>query len=213
MDRVERSHDAENPDTASASQVLKAVRAETRGDKVAVGDVLDGASARVYGLALMLFALPEALPLPIIGLTAVVAIPLAIMSVWLVLFGTGRKLPRWIRRRTLRRSWLEAGIPKATRWLEWLEKFSRPRMPGWADRGRLSDVVCLLLTIMLALPIPFGNIAPALCIACIGFGILQRDGAVVAASPALSALTLVAMSAAIYAIGWAALDITGGLFT
>lgn len=84
-------------------------------------------------------------------------------------------------------------------------------MPGWADRGRLSGVVCLLLTIMLALPIPFGNIAPALCIACIG--IIQRDGAVIAASLALSALTLVAMSAAIYAIGWAALDITGGLFT
>jgi Exopolysaccharide synthesis, ExoD len=64
MDRVERSHDAKNPDTAPASQVLEAVRAETRGDKVAVGDVLDGAGARVYGLALMLFALPEALPLP-----------------------------------------------------------------------------------------------------------------------------------------------------
>lgn len=89
MDRVERSHDEGNPDTAPASQVLNAVRAKTRGDKVAVGDVLDGASARVYGLALMLFALPEALPLPIIGLTAVVAIPLAIVSVWLVLFGTG----------------------------------------------------------------------------------------------------------------------------
>jgi hypothetical protein len=212
MDRVKRSGDAGKPDTAPASQVLKEVRAATQGDKVAVGDVLDGAGARVYGLALLLFALPEALPLPIVGLTAVVAIPLAIVSVWLILFGTGRRLPGWIRRRTIKRSWLEAGISKATGWLEWLETFSRPRMAEWTDLGRLFGVICLLLTFMLALPIPFGNIGPALCIAGIGFGILQRDGAVVAASLALSGLTLVGMSVAIYVIGWAALDVTVGLF-
>ena len=37
--------------------------------------------------------------------------------------------------------------------------------------------VCLLLSLILVLPIPFGNMLPSLAICIIALGMLERDGA------------------------------------
>jgi hypothetical protein len=41
---------------------------------------------------------------------------------------------------------------------------------------RIVGAACLLLAIILFLPIPFGNIPPAVAIAAFALGILERDG-------------------------------------
>jgi hypothetical protein len=49
-----------------------------------------------------------------------------------------------------------------------------------ARRERLLGVACLFLSIIILLPIPLANFLPAVYLAAIAFGMLQRDGAVIA---------------------------------
>jgi len=67
---------------------------------------------------------------------------------------------------------------------------------------RLIGLVAFPLALILFLPIPFGNIPPALAIACLALGLAERDGAAVVVGYVLSAASvaiLAAVSSALYA--------------
>ena len=48
-----------------------------------------------------------------------------------------------------------------------------------AGRERLVGLVCLLLSLILLLPIPFFNTPPAIAMALLSWGLIRRDGAFV----------------------------------
>lgn len=58
------------------------------------------------------------------------------------------------------------------------EHLTRPRLPVMT--GEAADVVigvtCILLAMMMALPVPFGDALPGLTLVIFGLGIIQRDG-------------------------------------
>ena len=60
--------------------------------------------------------------------------------------------------------------------LDWVEKVSRPRWSELARRERLAGAACLYLAVVLLLPLPFVNLVPAVCLALIALGVVQRDG-------------------------------------
>ena len=65
--------------------------------------------------------------------------------------------------------------------LLWLERAERLLPPRWSAFALppmecLVGLVCLTLATILVLPIPLGNMPPALPIAPMGLGILERDG-------------------------------------
>ena len=64
--------------------------------------------------------------------------------------------------------------------LEWIERLSRPRWTWLAQRERPIGFVCFVLSLVLFLPIPFLNAAPAIALVLIALGMIQRDGIVVA---------------------------------
>ena len=55
---------------------------------------------------------------------------------------------------------------------------SWPAVPSPVRRSVLA-LFCVPLPIMLALPIPFGDLLPALTLIVLAFGLMQRDGIVV----------------------------------
>lgn len=57
--------------------------------------------------------------------------------------------------------------------------------------------MCLILALVIALPIPLGNLPPAVCVVALAFGMLQRDGFIVAGALAASAAVVTGMAAAI----------------
>lgn len=65
--------------------------------------------------------------------------------------------------------------------MERLESVSRPRVALVARQERLLGLACLVLALIVALPIPFGNMAPAICLLVIALGMVQRDGLLVGA--------------------------------
>jgi hypothetical protein len=64
---------------------------------------------------------------------------------------------------------------------------------------RLIGLTCFLLSLVLLLPIPLGNMAPGVAIAALGLAMVQRDGAL-----ALVGYAVTALSAALLMIGGAA---------
>lgn len=83
-----------------------------------------------------------------------------------------------MRRRTIATSDLRSGLPKVVPWLQRIEAVSKPRLVILFGRTgeRLVGLVCTVLAFVLILPIPLGNILPALAVAVLSFSLIQRDG-------------------------------------
>jgi hypothetical protein len=188
---------AEPPSDQPTSTILAQLLTNLSGDRVTVGEIMDAAGSRAYALALLLFALPEALPLPIAGMLAIVALPLLLLSVQLIASGAEPRLPDWLRRRSVSAQVFRTVVSKAVPVFHRIERLSRPRWQRLAGASRMLGLACLTLAVVIALPIPLGNLAPAVCVAFIAFGMLQRDGLIVAGALAASTAMVTGMAAAI----------------
>ena len=87
-------------------------------------------------------------------------------------------MPRFICDRSISRDFSTLLTAKLGPVLHWAERFLQPRMSVLLHPvpERIVGAACLLLAVILFLPIPFGNIPPALAIAAFALGILERDG-------------------------------------
>lgn len=64
----------------------------------------------------------------------------------------------------------------------------------------LIGLLCLILSVILALPIPLGNILPAIAICLFSFGILERDGLCVLLGTAMFAVSVTVVAGVLYAL-------------
>jgi hypothetical protein len=97
-------------------------------------------------------------------------------------------------------------ILRATPLLARAEKLLKPRL-SFLVKDRAQNVigaVCLLLAVVLMLPIPLGNMLPAVAISLISLGVLERDGAWVLGGFAVAAASMVVVAGVIYAMAKAA---------
>lgn len=87
-------------------------------------------------------------------------------------------------------------------WLERAERLLRPRASALAlpPMEYVVGFVCLLLAVVLVLPIPLGNILPALAISLMALGVLERDGLWVLAGFIVAAISTVVVSGVVFAM-------------
>lgn len=163
------------PAERTASQVIEALAAG-EADRIPLSAIVAAAGSRVHGLALLIFVLPEVPPLPVPSISTVLGVPLVIISAHLALFGEGALLPRRLLTVTIPRRVLDAAARYLAPALRWVERASRPRLHWLARRERLVGLVCLYLSLILILPIPLFNVPPAVCLALVALGMIQRDG-------------------------------------
>jgi hypothetical protein len=180
------------------SEIVSAILEESAGERIPLSDITSQMKGRAHGLLLFVLALPETIPM--IGLSAILAVPIFVIGAHLVVRGSDATLPRWIVRRSIRRSHLESAFGKARPVLRRLERVSRPRLHRLARASRLQGTVCLLMAVVLAIPFPGINILAAFGVAGIGLGMLQGDGILVAAACASSLLALAGMVAVVSGI-------------
>jgi hypothetical protein len=172
-------------------------------DATSIGDILDAFGNKAFGALMLLFAAPNVLPLPP-GLSAVLGAPLLFVTAQLMLGRSSLWMPRFICKRSIARDVFAVTAAKFGPILRQSERWLRPRMPALLHPvpERIVGAVCLLLAIILFLPIPFGNIAPAFAISVFALGILERDGLAILVgwfATAGSLLVLAAISSAILA--------------
>jgi hypothetical protein len=194
------------------SQLLNTIAADTSRERISIADLLIALQDRALAALLLIFALPNVIPVPP-GTSALLGAPLLFLAAQLA-FGMHPWLPRVIAERSMPRAHFAALITRATPWLARAERLLRPR---WSALCRppaeyLVGGVCLLLSLIVFLPIPLGNMLPALAICLLALGILERDGLWVSAGLVGAAAGVALVWGVLYALLRAAVFMIGSAF-
>ena len=185
-------------DGVPLSRLLRELADDTTRERVAVGDLLQALGDRAIGALLFIFAFPNILPVPP-GTSAVLGAPLVFLAAQLT-FGMRPWLPGIISRRSMSRLDFHAMVRRVAPWLERAEKMLRPRASVLTlpPLEYAVGLICLLLATVLVLPIPLGNMLPALSISLLALGLLERDGYAIVTGLVATMLSAVVVSGVIW---------------
>ena len=194
------------------SGILQAMAKDQAVDRISVGYLLQALEHRAIGALMFIFAVPNAIPVPP-GVSAVLGAPLIFLSFQLML-GQRPWLPRLIADRSLSRTEFEKVVDLTAPWLAKAERLMRPRLSflAKAPAEYVVGALCLILSIILFLPIPLGNMLPAFTICVLALGVLERDGLWVAVGAILSVVAVVIVWGVLIALLWAALFVLSNVF-
>ena len=207
--RIEHVDPDEGADRLSA--ILLAIAQAQDRERISIGDLLSALRRRALGALLFIFAVPTALPMPP-GVSAVVGAPLLFLSAQLML-GIKPWLPRIITDRSLSRVDFEKVVTAVSPWLARAEGIMRPRRTFMAHRPRVPrvGVVAVIMSMVLFLPIPLGNMLPSVAICIMSLGLLERDGVWVLIGLATSVAAVVIVWGVLWALMFGALFVVSGL--
>lgn len=168
-------------DNRAFSQVLDDIGA--RDDpKLYLGELINAFGERGFGALMVFLGLLNALASPIPGSTTILGTPLLLISLQLVIRRDQLWLPRFALKQAFPREEFRRVVGRIRPHLHRVERLSRPR---WAFMtNEISEVLigiaCSILSVIIMLPIFGGNMFPSLFCALFGFGLMQRDGAMIA---------------------------------
>lgn len=207
---IEHVDRAEGADRLSA--ILTAIAEAQGNDRISIGDLLEALRHRALGALMFIFAAPTALPMPP-GVSAIVGAPLLFLAVQLML-GMKPWLPKFITDRSLSRVDFQRVISVIAPWLARAEKIMRPRLTFLAHRPfvYLLGLTCLILSLVLFLPIPLGNMLPSVAICIIALGLLERDGVWILVGLITAAVSVVVVWGVLWAMVFAALYVLSNFF-
>jgi hypothetical protein len=147
-------------------------------ERLAIADLRDAMGDRAFGALLFVFAAPNTLPVNAPGVSVVLGIPLLFLSLQLMLGFARPWLPHAVVASTVTRQRFARVMNVVVPWIRRAERLSQPRWPllatGLAER--LIGLVCVILSLVLILPVPFGNMGPGVAICVLAFALLEQDG-------------------------------------
>jgi hypothetical protein len=177
------------------SEILQELLKDESKKSLTVEEIVGSLGPRSVPASLMLFSIPEALPIPIPGMSAAVVIPTGIISYQML---KGRQeiiLPKWLLERSVPRSAFESAVNAIMPSLKKIEKGVKPRW-RWVSSPaakRFIGFFVLLMAAIIALPIPFTNMPFAIAIFIIGLGLAENDGALICLGILLGLALIAAM--------------------
>lgn len=182
------------------SLVLQILSSDLSRERISVGDLLTALGDRALGALMFVFAIPNVLPTPP-GTSAVLGVPLIFLATQ-VAFGRKPWLPAIITQRSMSREDFHALIQRIIPWLKRAEKLLKPRVNVLAmpPMEYLVGLICFVLALVLVLPIPLGNILPALAISLMALGLLERDGVWISVGIIMAAVSMVVVSGVVFAL-------------
>lgn len=188
------------------SQRLHHIVADEGPDRLSFSELAARLHSSAWGGLLFIFAAINVLPLPP-GTSSFFALPLLLVSAQMVF---GRSSP-WFPARLERRGVTKQELGRLIGKIEWLEirveRIFKPRLPALTGptAARVIGLVCFLLALLAAIPIPLFHMAPAGAILLFGLALIYADGALVIAA-AVAALLSLAVDALIVGSGVVALS-------
>jgi hypothetical protein len=188
------------PRPPGLSQVLRAL-AERDDPQVSLREIMTALSDRSFGALFILIAAPNLIPLPP-GSSFIFSVPIIIIAVQLVWGRAFPWLPSRILDRRFDRSILKSLADRLGPALARLEGLLKPRFTILEPRlvDRIVGLLALIAGVILFLPIPLANFAPALAIVLLGLGMIERDGIVML----IGVLLILASFVIVAAVGGAA---------
>ena len=197
----------------STSSILHEVTG-FHGENMTIRDLSAQLGDRGFGILLLLFALPNAIPLPMPGISTLTGIPLIFFASQLCLGNKRVWLPRRLIERQIPMSRLRVLIQKTLPSLKSLEKIIKPRLDAITTRNfeRLAGLIILVLAVLLALPVPLSNLPLGIAIAVLALAITERDGIVMITGWLFTIFALCFFAALIGGYAWVIGQLVSRLF-
>ena len=176
--------------TLPIAQRLRDAAAAFREEGVSMRAMAQAHGPEAHGTLLLLLAMPCLLPVPGVGTVLGVGMAALAVAMWR---GQGEPcLPQGVANLDLPRHWARRVLEGLASAYEMAGRHARARLshlvgPTW--RSALAVVVGLM-AIIVVLPIPFGNLLPALALMLIGLGLVFRDGIAVILGLLMSGVAL-----------------------
>lgn len=164
----------------SVSRLLKKIaKGHGQESELCFGQLVSELGDQAFGLIMILFALPSALPISAIpGISFIFGLPILFIALHLLMGRRSLWLPQNLAERAIDRKSLSDVANKTRPYLMRVERLLKPRWAFFSSplMERVHGVVLLVLSILLLLPIPFSNFIFASLIILFGLGMAERDG-------------------------------------
>lgn len=194
------------------SALLVEIAEGNEDERISIGELLIALRRRALGAMIFIFAVPVALPLPP-GVSTIFGAPLLFLTAQLML-GLQPWLPRLITERSLTRREFSKIVTAVAPWLHRAESIMRPRLTVIGQRPfvYVLGFACLVLSIILFLPIPLGNMLPAFAVSVISLGLLARDGVWMLIGLLTGIVAVIVVWGVLWAMLFGALFVIGNVF-
>lgn len=178
-------HDDTQPERTS--QLLREFAESLSAERVSLAEIDAGLGDRGLGVLMAIFAVPNIFPSTVPFGNVLTGVPVILLAVHLMLGWRQLVLPPFLARRSIGAQTLKSFAPKLAAVLARVEPLLTPRLTMVSSPAaeRIIGVICLVLSILSALPIPFGHMVPALALMVIGLGLIEHDGAAILLGSAL----------------------------
>lgn len=191
------------------SEVLTRLASDWDQPRISVAELISALGDRGLVGLLLILALGNVIPNPP-GTSAVLGLPMLYLS-WQMMRGAMPWLPQFLAARSFDIEHFRAIVSRAMPYLNRVERLLRPRLPAFSrpPAMRILESVCLLLSVVLVLPIPLGNLLPGLAVAIITLGALERDGLWIAGGVIFGIAATVFLASAVIVMAQALLNLLG----
>ncbi|MGX9962303.1 exopolysaccharide biosynthesis protein [Roseomonas sp. F4] len=186
------------------SQLVTVLARDWPSERLTLGELIQALGARGYGVLIVLFALPNLLPIYIPGLSPIFGVPLLIICAQLAYGLPTPKLPALLTRRSMRRADLRLIAEKALPWLQRVERYVKPR-PSWLTTRageRLIGAYGVWLASIVIVPLPLTNGPPSLACLIMAIGLMEEDTRTIAAGAAFGVFATFLGLSIIGSVGW-----------
>lgn len=197
----------------TTSEAFIGLKTVGEGDRISLGALTHALGDRAFGLLVLIFALPNIIPM-IPGVSTVSGVVIAIVGLQMLIGRRDPWLPAFIADKSLPREQLAAMVDRTVSWVVKLEAVAKPRWT-FMTRGLmrvLLGAMFVLLGGILALPLSWiGNFPPGVALVVMSVGMLEDDGLLVAAGHVIGIIATVLVLALVAALVAAALASFGWL--
>lgn len=187
--------------TVSIAQRLRQAAADLPAERVSLQSLAQAHGCAAQGTLLLLMAAPCLLPVP--GVGTVLGLGMAALAAAMWRGQLTENLPARVGHIELPRPWAQRVLLLLAGAYAAAGRLARARLTHLAGAGRRSWTAATvgLMAVIVVLPIPFGNVLPALALMLIGLGLVFRDGVAMLIGMTTAALAL-ALTAGLVSMVW-----------
>jgi hypothetical protein len=173
-------------------QRLRDAAAAIPDERVSMRAMAQAHGPEAHGTLLLLLAMPCLLPVP--GVGTVLGLGMAALAVAMWRGHCAPCLPQRVAELELPRHWAQRVLVGLASAYALAGRHARARLSHLANSGRRSATALAvgLMAAIVVMPIPFGNVLPAVALVFIGLGLVFRDGVAVILGLLMSGVALIA---------------------
>ena len=165
-----------NKPRSRTSDVLLTLIESTNQPSVTLRNLTERLGDRTFGMLLVLAAIFSVIPF----VSLISGLLIAILGLQMAVGLTNTRLPKSIMDWPLSPSGVRSALTAFEPKVRAIERYLRPRWQFTEAPiiDRVNGIIITILGVVIALPIPLTNLAPALVAILLGLGLMERDGLV-----------------------------------